>query len=71
MSAARARRASGIIPGRHTSGLAAPYTNMGIATDLDAKELPPGLTLSELHAKLNGHTKGAAGLVGKSQLSMR
>ena len=40
------------------------YTYMVIATDLDAKELPPGLTLPELQAKLAGHTKGAAGLVG-------
>jgi Raf kinase inhibitor-like YbhB/YbcL family protein len=40
------------------------YTYMVIATDLDAKELPPGLTLPELQAKLNGHVKGAAGLVG-------
>ena len=35
-----------------------------IATDLDPKELPPGLTLPEFQAKLNGHAKGAAGLVG-------
>ncbi len=40
------------------------YTYMVIATDLDAKELPSGLTLPELQAKLNGHVKGAAGLVG-------
>ena len=40
------------------------YTFMIIATDLDAKALAPGLTLPELHAKLPGHTKGAAGLVG-------
>ena len=40
------------------------YTYMAIATDLDPKELPPGLTLPELQAKLAGHTKGAAGLVG-------
>ena len=40
------------------------YTFKIIATDLDPKELPPGLTLPELEAKLNGHTKGAAGLVG-------
>jgi len=40
------------------------YTYMVVATDLDPKELPPGLTLPELQAKLNGHTKGAAGLVG-------
>ena len=40
------------------------YTYMVIATDLDAKELPPGLTLPELQAKLAGHAKGAAGLVG-------
>jgi Raf kinase inhibitor-like YbhB/YbcL family protein len=40
------------------------YTFKIIATDLDPKELPPGLTLPELEAKLNGHVKGAAGLVG-------
>ena len=40
------------------------YTFKVIATDLDPKELPPGLTLPELEAKLNGHVKGAAGLVG-------
>jgi hypothetical protein len=40
------------------------YTYMVISTDLDPKELPPGLTLPELQAKLNGHVKGAAGLVG-------
>jgi Raf kinase inhibitor-like YbhB/YbcL family protein len=43
------------------------YTFKVIATDLDPKELPPGLTLPELEAKLGGnpsHAKGAAGLVG-------
>ena len=40
------------------------YTFKIIATDLDPKELAPGMTLPELEAKLNGHTKGAAGLVG-------
>jgi Raf kinase inhibitor-like YbhB/YbcL family protein len=40
------------------------YTYMVIATDLDPKELPAGLTLPELNAKLAGHAKGAAGLVG-------
>ena len=40
------------------------YTFMIISTDLDAKELPPGLTLPELQAKLDKHVKGAAGLVG-------
>src|SRR5215813_7764858 len=40
------------------------YTFIVIATDFDPKELPPGLTLPELEAKLNGHVKGAAGLVG-------
>src|SRR5258706_4559362 len=35
-----------------------------IATDLEPKELPPGLTLDELQSKLAGHTKGAAALVG-------
>jgi phosphatidylethanolamine-binding protein (PEBP) family uncharacterized protein len=40
------------------------YTFLIISTDLDAKELPPGLTLPELQAKLDKHVKGAAGLVG-------
>ncbi len=40
------------------------YTFVIIATDLDTKALEPGLTLMDLWAKLNGHTKGAAGLVG-------
>jgi Raf kinase inhibitor-like YbhB/YbcL family protein len=40
------------------------YTFKIIATDLDPKALPPGLTLPELDEKLQGHTKGAAGLVG-------
>ena len=40
------------------------YTFKVIATDLEPKELAPGLTLPELEAKLAGHVKGAAGLVG-------
>lgn len=45
------------------------YTFKIIATDLDPKELPPGLTLPELMQKIGqgtgtGHAKGAAGLVG-------
>jgi Raf kinase inhibitor-like YbhB/YbcL family protein len=40
------------------------YTFLIIATDLEPKELPVGLTLPELHGKLAGKTKGAAGLVG-------
>jgi hypothetical protein len=40
------------------------YTFVMIATDLDPKALPPGLTKTELLAKLEGHVKGAAGLVG-------
>ena len=40
------------------------YTFTLIATDLDPKELPAGLTRDELFAKLNGHTKGSAGIVG-------
>ena len=35
-----------------------------IATDVEPGELPPGLTRDELVAKLTGHSKGAAGLVG-------
>ena len=40
------------------------YTFVLIATDLDPKALPPGLTLPEFREKLEGHAKGAAGLVG-------
>lgn len=40
------------------------YTFTLIATNLDPKELPPGLTRDELLAKLPGRTKGSAGLVG-------
>ena len=35
-----------------------------IATDLEPNALPAGLTRAELFTKLNGHTKGSAGLVG-------
>ena len=40
------------------------YTFILIATDLEPKDLPPGLTRDEVFAKLTGHTKGATGLVG-------
>jgi Raf kinase inhibitor-like YbhB/YbcL family protein len=40
------------------------YTFVVIATDLDTKDLAPDLTLIDLWGKLNGHTKGSAGLVG-------
>ncbi|HLW90567.1 MAG TPA: YbhB/YbcL family Raf kinase inhibitor-like protein [Roseiarcus sp.] len=40
------------------------YTFVVIATDLDPGELPPGLTLPELWAKLAGHAKASAGLIG-------
>jgi Raf kinase inhibitor-like YbhB/YbcL family protein len=46
------------------------YTYVVIATDLDPKELPPGLTKDELVAKIvppapaASHAKGSAGLVG-------
>jgi Raf kinase inhibitor-like YbhB/YbcL family protein len=40
------------------------YTFTLIATDLEPAALKPGLTRDELFAALNGHAKGAAGLVG-------
>ena|SRR2546423_1679244 len=46
------------------------YTFVVVATDLDPKELPPGLTREEFLAKLvppapaMSHAKGSAGLVG-------
>ncbi len=33
-------------------------------TDLDPKELPPGLTSAELDARLRGHLRGTAAIVG-------
>jgi Raf kinase inhibitor-like YbhB/YbcL family protein len=39
------------------------YTFTLIATDLDPKVLQPGMTREELAAALQGHVKGAAGLV--------
>jgi Raf kinase inhibitor-like YbhB/YbcL family protein len=41
------------------------YTFTLIATDLEPKALQPGLTRDELLAALNGHAKGAAGLIGR------
>jgi Raf kinase inhibitor-like YbhB/YbcL family protein len=34
-----------------------------VATDLDAKALPPGLTRAELIPAMKGHVKGSAGLI--------
>jgi len=39
------------------------YTFTLIATDLDPKVLQPGMTREELAAAIQGHVKGAAGLV--------
>jgi Raf kinase inhibitor-like YbhB/YbcL family protein len=39
------------------------YTFTLVATDLDPKALQPGLTREELATALQGHVKGAAGLV--------
>ena len=41
------------------------YTFTLIATDLDPKALQPGMTRDELLAALQGHGKGAAGLIGR------
>jgi hypothetical protein len=40
------------------------YTFTLVATDLDPKALPAGLTRDELVAKLDGHVKSATGLIG-------
>jgi Raf kinase inhibitor-like YbhB/YbcL family protein len=40
------------------------YTLTLIATDLDPKALPPGLTRDELIKALDGHAKSATGLIG-------
>jgi Raf kinase inhibitor-like YbhB/YbcL family protein len=41
------------------------YTFTLIATDLEPKALQPGLTRDELFKALDGHAKGAAGLIGR------
>ena len=41
------------------------YTFTLIATDLDPKALAAGMTRDELFKALDGHTKGAAGLIGR------
>ena len=41
------------------------YTFTLIATDLDPKALQPGLTRDDLFKALEGHAKGAAGLIGR------
>jgi Raf kinase inhibitor-like YbhB/YbcL family protein len=41
------------------------YTLTLIATDLEPKALQPGMTRDELFAALAGHSKGAAGLIGR------
>ena len=35
-----------------------------VATDLDPKDLPAGLTYAELQEKLKGHRKAASSIVG-------
>lgn len=46
------------------------YFFMIIATDLDPKALPPGLTYDELRAKLNGHALAAASLIARFKKPM-
>ena len=40
------------------------YVFKVVATDLDPKDLPPGLTYEELQGRIRGHAKGATALVG-------
>lgn len=72
-----ARAPSGFVGGKSSQGLdrymgpCAPpehgphhYNFVAIATDLEPNALPPGLTLAELLAKLDGgHAKSSAGLI--------
>jgi len=41
------------------------YTFTLVATDLDPKELQPGMTREELATALKDHVKGSAGLIGR------
>ena len=70
------KASSKYVGGKGTAGLAfysgpctppgAPhhYTFTLIATDLEPGALPPGLTRDELLVKLDGHAKGATGVIG-------
>ena len=40
------------------------YTYLLLATDLDPKAIPPGLTREQLLPMLDGHSKGASGISG-------
>jgi Raf kinase inhibitor-like YbhB/YbcL family protein len=68
----KATQGTGIYNGPCTPGNVQPhhYTFVLVATDLDPKELPPGLTREELLPKLvpaapaPSHAKGSAGIVG-------
>ena len=40
------------------------YVFTVVATDLDPKALPPGLTYAQLQERLEGHRKGIASIVG-------
>ncbi len=46
------------------------YFFMIIATNLDPKALPPGLTYEELQGKLKGHALGAASLIARFKKPM-
>ena len=64
-SPARAARASPVFGGPcPPPGSPHHYLFQIVATDLDPKDLPPGLTLAELQEKLKGHRKGESSLVG-------
>jgi hypothetical protein len=54
----------GTYEGPCAAGVPHHYMFTLIATDFDPKELPPGLTMFELWAKLQGHAKSAVGMVG-------
>src|ERR1700730_7141107 len=67
----KATRGTGIYNGPCTPGNVQPhhYTFVLVATDLDVKELPPGLTREDLLPKIvppsgASHAKGSAGIVG-------
>ena len=73
-----AKAPAGFVGGKSTQGLdyyvgpcTAPgtdwhhYTFVAVATDLALDALPPGLTKDEVTAKLAGHAKASAGLVGR------
>ena len=55
----------------HAAGPQHHYTFILIATDLDPKALPPGLTRRDCRRRSTGHVKGSTGIIATVQKPAR